>query len=352
MSKNKPVDFIIVGQGLAGSLLAYFLLKRGQRIAVFDNNNAGSSSRVAAGIINPITGRRFVKSWMFDELKAFNDVFYPNLEAELGIKLYSKRRVLRFLQKNKDVNEWHARSAFEEYEFYMKKAPDWQQLDGKIHQPEAFGGIDHAAQVNMPLLLETVKNKLLTDILFFNESIDFKHIIMNDESVSLKEIKAQKIIFCEGQNGRNNPFFSYLPFEVSKGEILIAHIPKLKCDQIIKDKLIIAPLGNDLYWCGSNYEWNALDDQPTESIRKDLITKLKQTLKIDFEIVEHRAAIRPTVKDRRPFLGIHPDFPQLAIFNGLGTKGASLGPFWANHFVNYLCGNAPMNDEVNINRFS
>ena len=176
--------------------------------------------------------------------------------------------------------------------------------------------------------------------------------MVDDESISFGDLKAKKIIFCEGQNGRFNPYFNFLPFEVSKGEILIAHIPKLKSEQIIKDKLIIAPLGNDLYWCGSNYEWNALDDSPTEHIKKDLIEKLKSTLTIDFEIVEHLAAIRPTVKDRRPFLGVHPKISPLAIFNGLGTKGASLGPYWANHFAEFLCEGILLNKEVNIDRFS
>ena len=332
--------------------MAYFLLKKGQKIAVIDNDHKGASSKVAAGIINPITGRRFVKSWMFDELRAFNEAFYPTLESELGIPLYSKRSVLRFLQKNKDVNEWHARSAFKAYEFYMKKAPNWQQLEGKIYEPEAFGEIEHAAQVNMPLLLKGIKNRLLQEKLILNELVDYEHFKLNNGRVSLNNVSAEKVIFCEGQHGRFNPYFNYLPFEVSKGEILIAHIPKLNCEQIIKDKLIIAPLGDDLYWCGSNYEWNALDDHPTSNVRKELVTKLKQTLKVDFEIIDHLAGIRPTVKDRRPFLGIHPEYSQLAIFNGLGTKGASLAPFWANHFADYLCENAALNDEVNINRFS
>ena len=129
MSKNKSVDFIIVGQGLAGSLLAYFLLKKRKQIFIIDNRHQGASSKVAAGIINPITGRRFVKSWMFDELKAYNDVFYPKIESELRIELYKERSVLRFLQKIKDVNEWHSRRSFEEYEMYMNKKANWEHLE-------------------------------------------------------------------------------------------------------------------------------------------------------------------------------------------------------------------------------
>ena len=351
MSKNKKIDFLIVGQGLAGSLIAYFLMKAGKQVAIFDDNHKTSSSKAAAGIINPITGRRFVKSWMFEELQAFNESFYSNLEKEFDVTVYSKRKVLRFLQKNKDINEWHTRRTFEGYEKFMVSNAKWKFLKGKINEPEGFGEIDFAAQLKMPLLLKTFQNSFKNENILNVQNIDYDKFIINDGSITFDGLIAEKIIFCEGQKGRFNPFFSYLPFEVSKGEILIARIPDLKSEKIIKDKLIIAPLGDDLYWCGSNYEWNATDELPTDSIREDFIKKLQQTLKVKFEIVEHIAAIRPTVKDRRPFLGIHPQYPQMAIFNGLGTKGASLGPFWAKHFVDFLTNDIQINPEVNINRF-
>lgn len=62
--------FLIVGQGIAGSVLAWTLLQRGAKVQLADPKLRSSSSRVAAGIINPVTGKRFVKSWNFD-------LFYP-----------------------------------------------------------------------------------------------------------------------------------------------------------------------------------------------------------------------------------------------------------------------------------
>ena len=349
---SKEVDFIIVGQGLAGSLLAYLLLKKGKSIVVFDNHHKNSSSKVAAGIINPITGRRFVKSWMFDELRAFNEPFYKSFESDFGIEIFSDRKVYRILQKTKDVNEWNSRSAIEGYEEYMKLEDNCESLKQKIHFSESVGVIRHAAQVNLPLLLQTMFEHLKNQDLIFSQEFDYKEVVIKNESVTYGNFTSKKIIFCEGQRGRFNPFFDYLPFEVSKGEILHVKIPGLKTENIIKDKLILTPLGYDQYWCGSNYEWNSKDDKPTKLIRKDFVKKLKQSLKIDFEVSDHLAAIRPTVKDRRPFLGIHPKYQQLAIFNGLGTKGASLGPYWANYFCNFLLQGTALNKEVDIKRFS
>ena len=111
------------------------------------------------------------------------------------------------------------------------------------------------------------------------------------------------------------------------------------------------PLQDDTYWIGSTYGWDFADDLPTDEAYHFLKERLEDVLKTDFEIIEHRAAIRPTVKDRRPFLGIHPEFKQLALFNGLGTKGASLGPFFANHMAMHLVKGETVDPMVDIGRF-
>ena len=106
-----------------------------------------------------------------------------------------------------------------------------------------------------------------------------------------------------------------------------------------------------LYWAGSTCGRKYADGRPTVEGREYLEGRLRDILKLPFEVVEHRAAIRPTVKDRRPFLGRHPEYPQLALFNGLGAKGASLGPFWAKHMADFLIKNVTLEEAVDIGRF-
>lgn len=351
MIKKDQVDFIIVGQGLAGSLLAWHLLKAQCTIHIFDNHFKGASSKIAAGIVNPITGRRFAKSWLFDEIQVYNIPFYKQLEKELNISIFSERKVLRFLENTKDKNEWDTRSGHEEKQKYMETEADWETLKPHIRDPFAMGQINQAAQVDMPLLIRTLKDYFLKGRIMTLEKFDYEGVSYDNESITYSGIKAKKIIFCEGHKGRFNPFFKYLPFEPSKGEVLILRVPELKTEKIFKDKLIFAPLGNDLYWCGSNYEWNAIDDEPTEKRRLKMLEMIEATLKIPFEVVNHLAAIRPTVYDRRPLIGIHPGFAQLAIFNGLGTKGASLAPYWSDHFTKFLLHNNELHQEVDILRF-
>jgi glycine/D-amino acid oxidase-like deaminating enzyme len=126
----------------------------------------------------------------------------------------------------------------------------------------------------------------------------------------------------------------------------------LAFDKIVKqNNIFLAQLGNDLYWVGATYEWHFENDAPTETARLELLERLDTVLKMPYQVIDHWAAIRPTVKDRRPFLGQHGEFPQLWIFNGLGTKGASLAPFWANHLSEAIQNDSALDPEVSIERF-
>lgn len=348
---REKVDYLIVGQGLAGSLLAFNLLENGKTIRIVDQQHQGAASTVAAGIINPITGRRFAKSWRIDEFLPFARTLYRQLEKKLEINIFHERSVLRFLTGNKDINDWYARSAWEGFEEYMHEFKDMDSLADVFHLPFDIGAIKPAAQVDLPILIKSFQKYFLDQGILQSAKVSYDAIQLEGSEVIFENIIADKVIFCEGQQARFNPWFSKVPFEPAKGEVLFLKIPNLNLTSLLKNKIMIAPLGNDCYWTGSNYEWEAPHDRPTEIFKQDFIKKLKKTLKLPFEVYDHKAAIRPTIKDRRPVMGTHPQYPQLAIFNGLGTKGASIGPFWAKEMVNYLLEDKPLDDEVSINRF-
>ncbi|MFZ9412615.1 MAG: FAD-dependent oxidoreductase, partial [Opitutales bacterium] len=61
---------MIVGQGLAGSLLAQELRRRGRKVHVVDDGWKSASSQVAAGLMTPLTGRRFTLTKDYPELFA------------------------------------------------------------------------------------------------------------------------------------------------------------------------------------------------------------------------------------------------------------------------------------------
>ena len=162
----------------------------------------------------------------------------------------------------------------------------------------------------------------------------------------------ETIIYCEGFYGINNPYFNYLPFSPVKGELLDIEIQNADIQEIINQGAFVIPLGNEIYRLGATYSWHELDFLPTEQGKADLTEKYQKLMKPDMKILSHRAGVRPATKDRRPFLGIHPEFENIGIFNGLGSKGVSLAPYFARQFVDYLVNNKELDKEVNINRFA
>lgn len=258
--------------------------------------------------------------------------------------------MLRVLFSIQDENLWLEKTGDDLVKNYVVESKDYGKFKGKVNEGEAIGEVRQSAQVDMPLLLEKSKEYFIHKNTYHCESFDYQEVILNKERVCYKNIEAQKIIFCEGQQGRFNPWFGDLPFEVAKGEVLVVKIPDANFDKILKHKLFVVPLNDGIYWIGSTYDWNNKDDFPTEKGRAFLIKKLEKVLTVPYEIIDHQAAIRPTTFDRRPMLGLHPEFPSLGILNGMGTKGASLSPFFVQQFVEFLLEGKPIHQEATIDR--
>lgn len=351
-SNLKPQTYLIVGQGIAGTLLTHFLLKSGQNVIVIDNHHIGSSSRAAAGIINPITGRHYVKSWRIDELLPFAKQMYHELEDLLQIQFYFDRNIIRTFAHAKEENDWLAHSIEPGYQKYVADRADIGNYKGKTTPAFGYGEVLHGAQVHLHILIKHFRAWLDKQGRVVGEVFDFEQLILAKHGIRYKNITADKLIFCDGAKAKENPYFNYLPFHGDKGEALIVRIPDANFEKILKQQIFIVPLGKeDLYWVGSNYNSRYTNDLPTEEGKNYLLKHLQNLLTVPFEIIDHLAAVRPTVRDRRPFLGLHPQFPQLGIFNGLGTKGASLAPFFSHHFMQFLCNAHSLEEAIDISRF-
>ncbi len=348
----KIVDYIIVGQGLAGTLLTHFLEQQQQKVFVINNTSEYAASSVAAGIINPITGRRYVKSWMVDTLIPFAEQTYNTLSQQLGVTVFSQKNIIRTLFNRLEEDYWWLKSEEEGYAKYMLPNAALGNYKGRILPDFSYGEVTGGGQANVALLTEHYRHYLIEKGSYQIANFDLEQIKFLPEGIEYQNIQAKKIIFCEGYSGKFNPYFSYLPFGGAKGEVLIVRIADAHFEKLIKRKVFIASWKDDLYWIGATIDNHFEHELPTEKGKDFLTNKLQDFLAVPFEIVEHKSAVRPTVKDRRPFLGLHPEFPQLAIFNGLGTKGASLAPFFAHQMANYLVQQIPLLEAVNIERFA
>lgn len=191
--------------------------------------------------------------------------------------------------------------------------------------------------------------------MLLEEKFDFSQLSVSENNISYKDLKVKKIIFCEGFKAIENPYFPKLPFKLTKGEILTIKLlgdKIIPTEKVVNKGVFILPLGNNTYKVGATYEWAELNEEATEKGKSELIEKLQKVIKTPFEIIDHQAGIRPTVNDRRPLLGFHSQHPQLAIFNGMGTKAVMLAPYFAKHFAEVLEGETSLDKEVDIARFS
>lgn len=352
---DKQYNYIIVGQGLAGTVLADILMQRGKKVLVIDEHHSTIASRVAAGLYNPVVFKRIVKSWMADELIPFMDDYYNDAELRVNSKFYYKKQIIKIFTESNEKEFW-LKKTNEDVGKYLDKKIEEAFLEDIVHAPLGASHVLSAGNLDTVKFLDAFWDHFSQKHMVMNERFNYDHLLLHGQQVSYKDHQADKIIFCEGHKTVSNPFFGHLPFKLTKGEVLTVRIPKLSEQKDVFEKVInkgcfILPVGNDLFKVGATYEWNDLSEQPTEKGKNELIEKLKKVLKVPFDILEHKAGVRPTVSDRRPILGLHPERHNVAIFNGLGTKGVMLAPYFADHFAGFLEGKNNLDKEVDIARF-
>jgi predicted GIY-YIG superfamily endonuclease/glycine/D-amino acid oxidase-like deaminating enzyme len=343
-------EYLIIGQGICGTWLSYYLQKEKRSFLVIDNNHSNSASRIAAGIINPVTGRRIVKTWMIDDLLDFIVPSYKDLGRELAITAIEQENLIDFHPTPQMKIAFEER--LNEKADFLFQSPDQEQYRGTFNYDFGCGEVSPCFIVNLKEIIPAWRNKLLAKEQLVEENFEFNELKLTDSSVIYKNIQAKKIIFCDGINSAINPFFKNLPFALNKGEAIIIESPGIPSTHIFKKGMMLTHIENHLYWIGSNYLWEFADDKPSELFRKQTETLLKSWLKVPFKIIDHKASIRPANIERRPFIGFHPLHKSVGILNGMGTKGCSLAPFFAKQLTDHILFQKEILPEADIKRFS
>ena len=347
----KDVDYIIVGQGLAGSVLAYSLMKENQKVLVVDEEAASSSSRVAAGLCNPVVFKRLTQSWMIEEVLPLAKEFYRDQETLLEDDFYFDIPIYKLFVDKKEQEFWRQKSN-EPHLF------DW--IDDKVEHPFDQELVNYPFGAGKTLQsgflktanwLDKFRNFLKSKEAYLNSKFDYDKVEMKDNGVTWNGYSAKKIIFCEGYQSINNPYFDWLPFKLTKGEVLTINFKNLKIDSAINKGAFLLPFEGN-YKFGATYNWDDIDNESTEVGKEQLLKRAERFINDEIVVVEHKAGVRPTVNDRRPLLGVHPQHKELAVLSGLGTKGVMLAPYFANKMVDLILENKELPNEVNINRFA
>lgn len=348
LKAHKKIDYLIVGQGLVGTWLSYYALKAGKTCIVVNDSTIPAASKVASGVINPVTGRRIVQTWMIDTFLPFAKQAYTDLGYAINTPIVQQAPVVLIHPSLQMQESFEYRFHHENVYLQKNNASDFEAF---MQTPFGTGQINQSIWIDLNSMLTGWRQKLINHQQYLEARFDIEDLTMMDEGVEWKGIHAKRILFSDGVNSMQNKYFKALPFAPNKGEALIVEIKDLPNQAIYKHNLSIVPWKDQLFWVGSNYEWQYDNDQPSPAFKEKMEASLKQLLKLPFKIVDHITGIRPANQERRPFVGLHPLYTSIGICNGMGTKGCSLAPYFANALIEHCEIGTPIHPEASLERF-
>ena len=346
----KAFDYIIVGQGIAGTVLAFQLRLKDKRVLVIDKHRDNTSSKIASGTYNPMVLKRFTPSWKIEgqliPLNNFLDAFETSFNTSINVPIKLWRKFVSIQEQNL----WLEKSCHNRLVPFMNSS-FISNPHQDVNADFGFGEVKKSGWVDLLKMITIFKKKLMSEGCFLDEEFDYNSILIKQNSVIYKSISAQKIIFCEGHRLTKNPFFNYLPLLRTKGELITVKIDGLNVEELIKSNITLLPLGNNIYKVGATFNWSEKDELCSAKAREELLVKLKKLVKINPVLINQYAGLRPTVKDRRALLGAHPNHKNILVFNGLGSRGLLISPYLAIQLIEFMEKGIPLDPEVDIKRY-
>ncbi|MDQ6991781.1 MAG: FAD-dependent oxidoreductase [Mariprofundaceae bacterium] len=342
--KKKSVDTLVVGGGLAGSILAWKLMQQGVRTHIVFDPKIPSASYVAAGLMNPVTGQRLVLQEHAKTLLETSKSFYQSLEEHFQTSFYFEKPMLRYLRNQKEELAWKKRQSNVDYDDYLEAT----------NQPKCILQ-HHTAYLDTQGLLRCLHEAFECRGMLSHATMDYDEIDSQSSSIRWQHISAQGIIFCEGWRGQFNPWFQYLPFQPSKGEILDLKTSSKVPEHIINSGRWLLPMHDGRLRFGASYDCHPpMNESITSHGKETLLADLKQMPVVleDVDVMRQQAGVRPNTLDKQAFLGVHPKHSNIAILNGFGSKGSMLIPYYADVLMEHIQQQKALPKNVDIRRYS
>lgn len=348
MQATEKVKYLIIGQGLVGTWMSYHIEKAGHSFKVINDPSMPTATSVASGVMNPVTGRRIVQTWMIETILPYAVKQYQAIGEKLNIQIIQKAPVILIHPSQQMKDSFEYRMEHENIYLFKQDPSKWTPY---FKTPFGTGAIDECYWMDLNKMTSHWQQYLQLSDKYIAAQFDVNEIKFTANTVIWKNLEAEIIIFCDGIHSMHNPYFKALPFAPNKGEALIIKVPGLSNNHIYKNNVSVVPWKDDLFWVGSSYEWKFTNLNPSESFKEKMIQNLNEFMELPYTVVDHITGIRPANTERRPFVGAHPVYPQLAICNGMGTKGCSLSPYFTMQLLNHIEHAATIEPEASLTRF-
>jgi glycine/D-amino acid oxidase-like deaminating enzyme len=342
--------YLIVGQGLAGTLLAFSLLEKGEEVLIADDYNHPSASQVAAGMWNPVTFKRLAASWLAKEMLEEMNLTFRKLEEKLQASFFHSLPVARIFNSIQDANFWDEKSDHPEVGRYLSARTN-KSVQENFNSPFGNSEVNECGWLNVPLFREASKKYFIQHGKFIEDAVNENEVEFTEQAVVWKGKTFDKLILCNGIGVNKWKGLEQLDLIPNHGQVLDLNIENLEIDAIVNFGQFLLPFGNGKFRLGATYDWNEVPDVPTNEAREFLLSELKSRLNKEIVVESQKTGYRPTTRDRRPILGFAKDNETLGVFGGLGSKGVLLAPYFAKLFAERLMSGETIPKEVNTTRF-
>jgi glycine oxidase len=348
MSSTQYFDYIIVGQGVAGSALAVQLLRQRKKILVIDQPAQNRASLKAAGLFNPVTGKKMSKTWMADTIFPYLHRFYSDVEQLTGVRFFYPMPVYRPFLTIEEQNEWMGRSAEPSLQAYIGQV---FTSPGVAGAHDAFGGLmlSQGGYIDTVAYMQAVRGWVERDGLYQEAVFDEAAVTTSATGVNYGPWHARYLVLCQGH--LRGKWFDWLPIRPLKGETLVVR-SGFDATCILNRGVYVVPSANGQeFKVGATYDFQQTEGGITAAARAELEEKLGAVLAAGFETLGQDWGVRPTVPDRRPIMGLHPEEKNIAVFNGMGTKGISLAPYFSEILLRSLENGEGLRNDVDVSRY-
>lgn len=344
-------NYLIIGQGLAGTAIANRLIEFDKSFDIIDLPQKSSSSKLASGLWNPIVLKRMKWVWKGEEMMEELPSYYDALERLTKSQFVHKEPIYRVFSSLEEQNNWHTLTDNPLFKKYL----DPNILKGKdlsINAPYGLGKVLHTGWIETEKMMLAFAEILKQRGSLIESEFSYSQLTKEDNYWVYNNQRYSRVIFCEGYLASiENPWFSYLPFAPTKGETIQVTKSGKAIREIIHKGHFLLPQQDHSYKAGATYNWNELDEEVTEKSKDELMDHVNSIQEAQWTFLDQRAGVRPNVKDRRPLMGQHPKESSLYIFNGLGSRGVLMTPWLSKVFVEFLENDCPLPAEADIKRY-